>query len=71
MWLGADGRPGDPPPRPGTAVGSGIGIALSVLILGWGGAVTLSWCAVRLLTITRNSRWDAEWRDLTRPLGTE
>lgn len=70
VWLGADGKPSDPPARPGTAAGTGIATALSALIIGWGGALALEWCVAWLLNGLRAARWDAEWRMISRPIGT-
>ncbi|GAB4585567.1 Rv1733c family protein [Nocardia sp. IFM 10818] len=71
VWLDADGRLAAPPPEAGTAVGDAVGIALTVLVIGWGGAMALHWGVVWLLDGLRSQRWDAEWRAFARPIGTD
>lgn len=69
IWL-AGGKPTTAPVAPGTAVWNGIGTALAVLAALWLAAIAVLWCSARALDHLRGLRWEAEWRSLSRPIGT-
>lgn len=70
IWLGPEGKPVDPPQPPSVAVSAGIGAGLAVLMLTWIGGLLLVWSVNRLLAQRRAAQWDAEWRSISRPIGT-
>lgn len=70
VWLGPDGRPGDPPKAAGTAVSTGVGTGIAVLLAGWSAALAVIWAAGVALGGIRHRRLDVEWRRFANPIET-
>ncbi|MET9492943.1 hypothetical protein [Nocardia sp. NPDC006630] len=70
VWLRPDGKTTTAPKQRSAAVSDGVTTGLGILLLSWLGGLALAWSIGWALDIRRNSRWEAGWRQISRPVGT-
>lgn len=71
IWLDSNSDPTSPPRSSDVAAGEGATRGLLVVFGCWGSALALVAIIARTLTVRNNARWDREWRDLDRRIGTD
>ncbi|WP_280470266.1 Rv1733c family protein [Nocardia brasiliensis] len=71
IWLDSDAALTSPPRSSGVAAGEGATRGLLVVLGCWGAALALVAITGRTVTTRHSARWDREWRDLDRPIGTD
>ncbi|UFS97973.1 hypothetical protein [Nocardia huaxiensis] len=70
LWIDEAGRPTSMPRLPSSAAWDGIGTAAAILMAVWVSAVAIDRSIDYLLTRRRGIRWEAELRELSRPIET-